>query len=282
MGLMFVLSDGWIIDVEINKIYCNLKSNVISSDRDNVGDLQYVREYEPERDDIRHLRILLYGPVGAGKSNFINSVSNVIRGRMTHSAEASYTTHKIRKREQTFYPLIFNDIMGLEEGSGSGVRPDDIKLAMKGHVKDGYKFNAVSPLSSGDPGYNPEPSADEKVHVLVCTFSANSAEITESVLQKMATIREEASELGIPQIAIMTKIDEACGETEKELKNVYKSKHLKKKMKDFSAAVGIPMNYIFPVKNYSEEIDINDDVDTLILSALRCMIDFGDDFINET
>lgn len=103
MGLMFVLSDGWIIDVEINKIYCNLKSNVISSDRDNVGDLQYVREYEPERDDIRHLRILLYGPVGAGKSNFINSVSNVIRGRMTHSAEASakgseYSyTRKVRK-----------------------------------------------------------------------------------------------------------------------------------------------------------------------------------------
>lgn len=59
-----------------------------------------------------------------------------------------------------------------------------------------FQFNAVSPLSSGDPGYNPEPSADEKVHVLVCTFSANSAEITESVLQKMATIREEASELG--------------------------------------------------------------------------------------
>ena len=48
-------------------------------------------------------------------------------------------------------------------------------------------------------------------------------------------------------------------------------------MKDFSAAVGIPMNCIFPIKNYSEEIDINDDVDSLILSALRRMIDIRND-----
>ena len=52
-------------------------------------DLQYVKEYEPERDDIKHLRILLYGPVGVGKSSFINSVSNVLRGRMTNPAEDS-------------------------------------------------------------------------------------------------------------------------------------------------------------------------------------------------
>ena len=52
-------------------------------------------------------------------------------------------------------------------------------------------------------------------------------------------------------------------------------------MEDFSSAVGIPMNFIFPVRNYREEIDINDDVDTLILSALRRMIDFGDDIIDK-
>ncbi|MEQ2187843.1 hypothetical protein GOODEAATRI_008750 [Goodea atripinnis] len=106
----------------------------------------------PEKDDIRYLRVLLYGPVGAGKSSFINSVSNVLRGRMTIPALASATTS-----DQSFT----------------------------------------------------------------------------------------------------------------------------KKMKDFSAAVGIPMNCIFPVKNYSEEIDLNDDVDILILSALRKIIDFGDDFIEK-
>ncbi|XP_073329923.1 interferon-induced protein 44-like [Pagrus major] len=198
------------------------------------------------------------------------------------SFTTKYETYNIRKENlQTLYPVVFNDVMGLEEGSVSGVHPEDIKLAMKGHVREKYKFNPASPLSSGDSDYNPEPSADDKVHVVVCVLSANSAEITESVLQKVAVIREAARDLGIPQMAMITKIDEACGETQKDLKNVYKSKHLKKKMNDFSAAVGIPMNCIFPVKNYSEENDIKDDVDSLILNALRLMIDFGDDFINK-
>uniref|UniRef100_A0A3B3XR95 G domain-containing protein n=1 Tax=Poecilia mexicana TaxID=48701 RepID=A0A3B3XR95_9TELE len=261
--------------------------------REKQKNLKYVQEYKPEKDDIRYLRILLYGPVGAGKSSFINSVSNVLRGRMTIPALASamtsdksftkkYETHKFikgRGSSKTFYPLVFNDIMGLEDGTNRGVHADDIKLALRGHVKEDYKFNPVAPLTQDDPGYNPTISADDKVHVLVCVMSANTPQMKSSVLEKMKSIREAASDLGIPQMAMMTRIDEACGETERDLRNVYKSKYLRKKMKDFSSAVGIPMNCIFPVKNYSEEIDMNDDVDALILSALRKMVDFGDDFI---
>ncbi|KAG7233674.1 hypothetical protein INR49_006711 [Caranx melampygus] len=191
-----------------------------------------------------------------------------------------YETHKIEKGARgNFYSIVFNDIMGLEEETGRGVRVDDIKLAMMGHVKEGYKFNPASSLAHGDPGYNPCPSPDDKVHVLVCVHSANSREIKASTLQKMKEIREVASDLGIPQMAVVTKVDEACGETEKDLKDVYKSKHIKKKMTDFSSALGISMTCIFPVKNYSKEISNDGDVDTLILSVLRLIIDFGDDFI---
>ncbi|XP_042283128.1 interferon-induced protein 44-like isoform X1 [Thunnus maccoyii] len=260
---------------------------------DNETDLQYVENYSPAKGKVKHLRVLLYGPVGAGKSSFINSVSNVLRRRMSIPAAASsttsdksftkkYETHEIRRgTSNSFYPIIFNDIMGLEEGTGQGVHPEDIKLAMMGRVKEGYKFNSASALSEHDEGYNRSPSLDDRVHVLVCVLSANTAEIKESILEKMKVVREAARDLGIPQMAIITKIDEACAETEKDVRNVYKSMHLKKKMKDFKSAVGIPLNCIFPVKNYNKEIDLNDDVDTLILSALRRMIDFGDDFIKK-
>ncbi|XP_015240213.1 PREDICTED: interferon-induced protein 44-like [Cyprinodon variegatus] len=258
-------------------------------------DLDYVQEYRPLKEDIKHLRVLLYGHVGAGKSSFINSVSNVLRGRMTIPALTSamtsdrsftikYATHKFSKgrgSSKTFYPVVFNDIMGLEDGNNSGIHPDDIKLALKGHVKEGHKFNPAGKLEDGDFGYNPSPSTDDKVHVLACVLSANTPQINASVLQKMKKVRETASELGIPQIGLMTHIDSACGEIEKDLKNVYRSKHLQKKIKDFSSAVGLPLNCIFPIKNYSDEIDMKEDVDTLILSALRKIIDFGDDFIEK-
>ncbi|KAK5620521.1 hypothetical protein CRENBAI_022717 [Crenichthys baileyi] len=261
---------------------------------DRQRDLQYAQEYKPAREDIRYLRVLLYGPVGAGKSSFINSVSNVLRERITIPALANattsdksftkqYDTHKFAKgrgSSKTFYSVVFNDIMGLEQGSNNGVHANDIKLALEGRVKEGHKFNPVSPVTKNDPGYNESPSADDRVHVLVCVMSADT-QITPSILEKMKSVRETASELGIPQMAMMTHIDDACGEIEKDLKNVYKSKYLRKKMKDFSAAVGIPINCIFPVKSYSEEIDLKDDVDFLILSALRKMVDFGDDFIEK-
>ncbi|CAI5670121.1 unnamed protein product [Oreochromis niloticus] len=258
----------------------------------NQADLQYVKNFQLQNDQVRHVRVLLYGPVGAGKSSFINSVSNALRRRITCPAltnatneeEGSFTkkyeTHNIKKDTGQFYPFVFNDLMGLEEGSGRGVRVEDIKLAMMGHVKEGYKFNPASPLSTSDSGYNPSPSPEDRVHVLVCLYSGNTTEINSSVLQKMKAIRETASDLGIPQLAVLTKFDEACPETDKDLKNVYKSKLVKRKMGDLSSKLGIPLNFILPVKNYSEETQLNDDIDTLILSALRMMIDLGEDFID--
>ncbi|CAK6975903.1 hypothetical protein NFI96_003229 [Scomber scombrus] len=52
------------------------------------------------------------------------------------------------------------------------------------------------------------------------------------------------------------------------------------RMEQISAEVGIPITCIFPVKNYTEETNLNDDIDSLILSTLRHIIDFGEDLMN--
>lgn len=54
-----------------------------------------------------------------------------------------YQTYKIQKGEPgTFYPFAFCDIMGLEKEASR-----DIKLAMMGHVKDGYVVQLVNKLN---------------------------------------------------------------------------------------------------------------------------------------
>ncbi|MEQ2313090.1 hypothetical protein AMECASPLE_038017 [Ameca splendens] len=197
-----------------------------------------------------------------------------------YSIFSKYATYKIRKDATSVYPFVFIDIMGLT--SHGGVQEEDVKLVLKGHIKEGYKFNPESPISPDrNEFYSKSPTSKDIVHLLVCVVPADTIILLQDkVIEKLRKIRKDASELNIPQVVIITKIDQFCPEIAEDLKNVYKVEDLKKKMETFSATVGVPMNCIFPVKNYHEEIDLKDEVDLLILSVLRSIINFCDDFIH--
>uniref|UniRef100_A0A3B4TAM3 Interferon-induced protein 44-like n=1 Tax=Seriola dumerili TaxID=41447 RepID=A0A3B4TAM3_SERDU len=248
---------------------------------DKYTDLQFVNDYNPQTEG-QQLRILLHGLSGAGKSSFINSVHSVLKGRISALAlvDGIYTTYKIEKgNPNTFYPFVLNDMIGMKNANDR-VHVKDIKRALRGHVKDGYTFNPVYKLSKEDPYYNESPTINNKVHILVCVIDASTDDLCgENVAATLRDIRLEASELGIPQVAVFTKIDEAFPEIKQDIRNIYKSKKLK--AKKFSVNVGIPMNCIFAVQNYHSEMHLHNDIDTLILSTLRRIIAFGDDFLNK-
>ncbi|XP_055079700.1 interferon-induced protein 44-like [Periophthalmus magnuspinnatus] len=99
-------------------------------------------------------------------------------------------------------------------------------------------------------------------------------------MNKMKEVRRAGRDLGIPHMSILTKTDEDCPEVQSNIRNVYRSKFVKNQMEKLGASLGIPLNCIFHVKNYHKEICKEEDIEKLILMALKQMIDFGEDFVN--
>ncbi|CAL8405070.1 unnamed protein product [Boreogadus saida] len=166
--------------------------------------------------------------------------------------------------------------MGLE--GDKGVCEEDIKHAMQGHLEEGYKFNAASAFCPSDERYHKKPDINDKADILVCVVRANlDRMLKDDALAKMKRITTAARDYGIPQMAILTHIDDACPLVKESIQNVYKSKYIKTKMEQLHNELGIPLSNIFPVKNYHEEIDLDGDIDMLILRAMRQIIQIAKD-----
>ncbi|KAF4075391.1 hypothetical protein AMELA_G00233930 [Ameiurus melas] len=259
------------------------------SDREPM--LKTGREFQSNR-SVDHLRILVVGPEGAGKSAFITSVNTVLQGRSTYlahslseglSVTSKYTVYKLNKgTEGSLFPFVFGDTMGLETGL-KGAHTNDIINILQGHVREGYTFNPSRELTAGSNDFNQTPSLNDKVHCLVFVLPAERISIILSeIIIKMKEILKKARELEIPVVVIMSKVDEACPLVKEDLKMIYRSRTIKEKMQKCNSRLGVPLNYIFPVKNYHEEINNSAETDILILMALTNILNFANDFVERT
>ncbi|KAK3530614.1 hypothetical protein QTP86_028864 [Hemibagrus guttatus] len=238
------------MDLLILKAVEQIVNNAADLGKDQIE--QKLRTFKLKGSSARFVRILVVGEVGAGKSSFINSVNNVFQGRITSGAlvdgiggtsfTKKYKTHYIEAEDGSHLPFVFNDIMGLEEKESGASAPDIIK-ALNGFLEEGYDFEDAYKGIMKDPGYRSNPS--------------------------------------MPQVIIMTRPDLACPLVKQDIRKIYTSKKIKEKMQECSNQLGIPMNYIFPVKNYHEEIDTNDDMDFLILKALEQIANNAADLLKE-
>ncbi|KAL7880958.1 hypothetical protein SRHO_G00032120 [Serrasalmus rhombeus] len=247
-----------------------------------------LKHYKTCNDDISELRFLLHGQIGAGKSSIINTIKSIFENRqfvICLAATTSGTSHTLDYQKYTAgsentgrLPFAFYDVMGLENNSG-GVHTDDIIKALKGHIQNGYTFNPDQPISEDSEYYISKPRLSDKIHCLVSVVATDRIVLMEDVISKMKLIRKEASELGIPQVVFMTRVDEACVLTKNDLSRIYRSRKIKDKMHECSNKLGVPLNCIFPVKNYHDETGLNDNINCLMLEALTQIVLWADDYV---
>ncbi|XP_037399004.1 interferon-induced protein 44-like [Pygocentrus nattereri] len=204
---------------------------------------ELLKELEHLKPRLEPLRILVQGPVGAGKSCFINTVQRVLLGRNVSIALESSTT---------------------------AIQGESFTLS----------FNPRGPIAKDDKRYNPRPSPGDRIHCLVNIVPADAiSRLDDSVIDKMRTIRKKASEWSIPQVIVLTKVDNACEIVSQDLRKLYHSKKVKDKVEVSSHKLGIPLNNIYPMKNYHAEITEDTNVDVLILMALRDIVNFANDYV---
>ncbi|KAF7709919.1 hypothetical protein HF521_016769 [Silurus meridionalis] len=241
--------------------------------------------------EVEELHFLLYGPVGAGKSSTINTIKSIFEGRLfvnCQAAAGSTTSHTLSfesfrlEDEEGSFPFAFYDVMGAEAEAKAGVNTQDIISALKGHMKEGYKFISNAPVSESDLYYNRNPSLSDQMHCLVNIIAADRISIMDNESRnKWKTIKETASSMGIPQVLFITHVDRGCPLIKDNLQNIYKSRKIKEKMIQCSNLTGIPMNLIFPVVNYHEQTNMNTDINCLMLDALKIIVHWANDYVKK-
>ncbi|XP_016360332.1 interferon-induced protein 44-like [Sinocyclocheilus anshuiensis] len=262
---------------------------VFCFDRQKEALKKKLENFFPSHPDVKDIKILVAGEIAAGKSSFINSINSAFQGRISSRAlvnSAAGNSHSFTQKLKGFtirsgkktLPFVFKDIMGLESETLAGAQIEDIINAVFGHVKESYKFNKEKVLTNEDQHYNSDPNLSDRSFCLVYDIAANIVHyIDDQLIDKLKDIRQKISDMGITQVVVMTKVDEACPLVKKDLRKMYTSKKIKEKMELCSAIIGVPLTNIFPVKNYHDEIDTDDDIDVLILKALEQIVQLADD-----
>uniref|UniRef100_A0A8C6W153 Interferon induced protein 44c1 n=1 Tax=Nothobranchius furzeri TaxID=105023 RepID=A0A8C6W153_NOTFU len=197
-----------------------------------------IQNYKSVIKTVNQARILLVGPVRA------------ITGTSGNSVTIQHRTYTIKAGKQgAAIPLVLCDTMGLEENDDTGLNIDDLFKIFKSHIKDRYQIHCIAYV------------------VDACKVSL----LSDNMVKKFQAIRQKANQMGIPQVLLMTKVDEACQLVANDLRNVYNSVYIQKKVE----SLRIPLSFTLPVKNYSKELELHQDMDILLFMALEQMLNYG-------
>uniref|UniRef100_A0A8C9QPI5 TLDc domain-containing protein n=1 Tax=Scleropages formosus TaxID=113540 RepID=A0A8C9QPI5_SCLFO len=228
--------------------------------------------YKPSNEELTQARVLLLGPMGAGKSSFINSIRSVLYRHVVNLpivGSGSLKSYPIRARKGgPVTALTLCDTMALGNSEWNGLTVHDALAVIKGHASDGHKFQPEAPIQPSTAGYRLDPSLKDKIHCVVFTLDAR--ELTSYTIVFPLT--------GTPQFVLLTHMDLVCTSG---MRDIYTSRVVQAKMQEAAELAGMPLSFVLPVKNYASELAVDCDIDILLLGAVAQILQAIEDSLED-
>lgn len=252
---------------------------------DRTLEQSLVNEITQLRPGRKH-NLLVLGPVGAGKSSFVNSILSVAKGRKYAMADTAFsgiesTTVELTKYTHEGFLRGFNlyDCMGIEPDGSIGMLENDATLLFEGHIKNKYRFIKDRPISDQSTYYNRDPNVYDQMHCIIFVMSAENilTGMTRAYVQKMKRLQKIIKDKRIPRILILTKVENICDEVERDISLMFRSEKIYEAVKIASEVFVISQASIHPVKNYEEDFNVGPITNIPILLALRQAMHYATD-----
>ncbi|XP_063079015.1 interferon-induced protein 44-like [Engraulis encrasicolus] len=172
--------------------------------------------------------------------------------------------------------------MATAEEEAAGFSISDALAVVKGHVPEGYRFQADKPITSETPGYRKAPAIGDKIHAVLFVLDAQKVSSYSSHLQDtMRELQAEISDLDVPQLVLLTHVDQVCHAVQEDVQFVYRSRPVKDKMHQAAEFMSMPVSYVLPVKNYASELSTSCSTDILLLSVVDTVLQAIDDMLDD-
>lgn len=84
---------------------------------------------------------------------------------------------------------------------------------------------------------------------------------------------------GIPQVVLLTKIDRVSQRLIKDVSKTFLVPKIGELVDKAADIFGLPRANIIPIKNYEDEMELREDVNTLALLAMQQILNFADDYL---
>lgn len=227
------------------------------------------------------INIMMLGYVQSGKSSTINSIFCILDNRISKRAksgdsEDSFTqTYDSFRGEKQLDDIILYDVMGVEAVKHQGILTEDIRMCMKGEVEESYQFDPRSQKRIDGKVFGKE------IHCVMYCVDAESIfqEIIEPVKKKMQEIESELKLNPQDRIVLVTKIDTICDETKKDIRRIFHSKKVQNAVEMAARVFKVSLNQVHPIKNYTDEVEIDEYKNIPLLLGLSKAVDFGTDYL---